>query len=455
MAVVTVFYIYSTNLPKDNCPITNQVVINEAREGQGERLRAGKEVPLQEMDKKRHTVGREEFRGMNGLHKEYDIVVVGAGLSGAVVAERASKLLGLRVLVLDKRDHIGGNCYDYIDKYGIRTSLYGVHIFHTKYDRVKDYVQQFSEWIPYEHRVVAKTKDMNGNTKYVPMPPNFDTVNMLFNENITSKEEMIAWLDERRPNKGKDYVPQNGEEMALSRVGKELYELLFKHYTKKQWDKYPIELDPLVLSRLPYRENNDDRYFDDPWQHLPKNGYTAMFENMLLKNDKISVRLDVDYFEIKDKLPDHKLLVFTGPIDNYFASKGLPKLEYRSIYFETEYLEPKNYIYQPAWVVNHPGPEVNFTRVSEYKHAPNQPPGVKEYPGTVVYREYSTDVGDPYYPVPNDRNKNLYKKYQELSQKEPGVKFVGRLASYKYFNMDQAILNALEFFDEEIKTVDF
>lgn len=436
------------------CPPTgNQIVLNEAHVGKGEQLRAGKPRKEDDIEEDRHSVSREEFRGLNGLEKKYNLIIVGAGLSGSVIAERASKMLGLKSLVIDKREHIGGNCYDYIDEHGIRTSMYGVHIFHTKYDRVKEYVSQFSEWIPYEHRVVAKAKDVKGNTKFVPMPPNIQTVNMLFGTDITKKEEMVAWLNKRRPSA--ESKPKNGEDMAISRVGKDLYKMLIKPYTKKQWDKFPAQLDAEVFTRLPYREDNDDRYFNDPWQNLPKDGYTAMFENILLKDQKITVRLGMDYFKIKDNLPEHDLLVFTGPIDAYFASKGLPKLEYRSIYWEKEYMEPTAKFFQPAWVVNYPEADVNWTRVSEYKHAPNQPAGVKEHPGTVVYREYSTDVGDPYYPVPNKRNKDLYAKYQALAQQAKGVKFVGRLASYKYFNMDQAILNALEFFDSDIKNLNW
>jgi len=389
------------------------------------------------------------YRGVHGLEAEYDLIVVGAGLSGAVIAERASSQLGLTSLVIDKRDHIGGNCYDYIDRHGIRVSLYGVHIFHTKYPRVEEYVKQFSKWTPYYHRVVGRVKDINDTERIVPIPPNIDTVNTLFGEDLEDEADMKAWLDQRRPLPGE--TPQNGEEMSISRVGRDLYEKIFKPYTKKQWDKWPAELDASVLARLPVRSNRDDKYFDDKFQALPSNGYTSMFEKMLLNNKDITVRLGVDYFQVKSKLPKHKLLVFTGPIDAYFASQGLAKLEYRSIYFQTEYLEPPSGFFQPAWVVNHPASEFDFTRISEYKHSPNQPAGVKDLPGTVIYREYSTDEGDPYYPVPNPRNQELYAKYQSLAVQEPGVTFVGRLASYKYFNMDQAILNALELFDNLVK----
>ena len=296
------------------------------------------------------------YRGVHGPSAEYDLVIVGAGLSGAVIAERASTELGLSSLVIDKRDHIGGNCYDFIDEHGIRISLYGVHIFHTKYPRVEEYVKKFSAWVPYKHRVVGRVKDVNETDRIVPIPPNIDTVNTLFGTDINTEDEMVAWLDERRPKL--DQPPQNGEEMSVSRVGTDLYERIFKTYTKKQWDKWPKELDASVLARLPYRTNREDTYFNDQFQALPADGYTAMFEKMLLNNKDITVRLNVDYFQVKDKLPKHKLLVFTGPIDAYFASQGLPKLEYRSIFWDKEYLEPEGGFYQPAWVVNYPGGDV-------------------------------------------------------------------------------------------------
>ena len=195
------------------------------------------------------------YREMNGLRDEYDLVIVGAGLSGAVIAERASSQLGLTSLVIDKRDHIGGNCYDFIDEHGIRISLYGAHIFHTKYPRVEKYVKKFSKWVAYKHKVLGQVKDVNEIDKIVPIPPNIDTVNALFGTDINTEEEMIKWLDERRPKL--DQPPQNGEEMSISRVGTDLYERIFKQYTKKQWDKWPSELDASVLARLPYRTNRD------------------------------------------------------------------------------------------------------------------------------------------------------------------------------------------------------
>ncbi len=229
--------------------------------------------------------------------------------------------------------------------------------------------------------------------------------------------------------------------------GPELYEKIFKHYTYKQWAKYPSALDASVLLRIPVRTNTDDRYFTDAHQAIPSAGYTRIFENMLLSNPAISIRTGIDYFKVKDALPGRQLLVFTGPIDAYYASKGMAKLEYRSLRFEEEYHEPAGGFYQEALQVNYPGMEVEYTRIVEYKHKPNQPAGVKEAPGTVIFKEYSVDEGDPYYPVPNPDNQALFERYQALAAVEPGVCFVGRLASYKYFNMDQAILNALEMFD--------
>eukprot|EP01059_Diplonema_ambulator_P025239 TRINITY_DN4225_c0_g1_i1.p2 TRINITY_DN4225_c0_g1~~TRINITY_DN4225_c0_g1_i1.p2 ORF type:complete len:482 (+),score=215.29 TRINITY_DN4225_c0_g1_i1:52-1446(+) len=384
---------------------------------------------------------------------DVDLLIVGAGLSGCILAERCATELGLTSVIIDKRDHIGGNVYDELHKEtGIRVSGYGAHLFHTQFDRVWDYVLKYSEWEPFDHRVVGRVADVDGVDQLVPIPPTSITVNSLFKENIQSEEEMQAWYDKVRvPNA----EPKNGEEAALSRVGPQLYEKIFKHYTKKQWDKYPAELDASVLMRLPCRTTTDDRYFPDKYQALPVRGYTRIFENMLFTGapkDLVKLRLNCDFFKAKEegKLPKHKMLVFTGPIDAFYASQGLPKLEYRSIRFEEEVVqEPEEGYFQEAMVVNYPAADVPFTRIVEYKHTPNQPENVKngEVKSTVICKEYSMAEGDPYYPVPNPANAALYEKYKALAEKEEGVCFVGRLASYKYFNMDQAILNALEMFD--------
>jgi len=293
--------------------------------------------------------------------------------------------------------------------------------------------------------------DREGVKHLVPIPPVQATVNALFGESIQSEKEMQAWYDKQRiPCPGEQ--PANSEEAALSRVGPELYESIFKHYTKKQWDKYPEELDASVMLRLPCRTSTDERYFGDDWQALPLRGYTRIFENMLLSDPRITVRLGVDYFGARDAgiLPEYGMLVYTGPIDAYFAQQGMPKLEYRSLHFEEEYVEePKGAFFQEAMVVNYPSPDVAFTRIVEYKHVPNQTEAVKagKVKGSLIAREYSSAEGEPYYPVPNPQNTALYEKYRALAGQETNVCFVGRLASYKYFNMDQAILNALEIFD--------
>ena len=286
------------------------------------------------------------------------------------------------------------------------------------------------------NRVVA-----NIDGKYVPVPVNIDTVNTLLSQDISDTAQMKQWLNK---NQVHNDHPQNGEEAALSRVGKELYEQLFKPYTYKQWAKDPKELNASVLLRIPVSDSFDDRYFpNDPYQALPTFGYTAFVKKML-EHPNISVLLNVDYFEFKKSLnmkPERT--IYTGPIDSYFSDSGLPKLEYRSIHFESTTLYNTSF-YQPNSVVNYPkGPE-KFTRIVEYKHLLAQ----KSLHTTIV-KEFSRDTGDPYYPVPNRRNQLLYSKYKELAQrseKSENVHFVGRLANYKYFNMDQAILNAINIF---------
>lgn len=360
-----------------------------------------------------------------------DIVIIGAGISGAVLAERYSKI-GKKVVVLEKRDHIGGNCYDYIDKNGILVSKYGAHLFHTEIKEVWDYVNRFAEWYPWEHKVLAKVDDT-----LVPIPVNINTINNLFGLNISTQGEMIRWLEKNRiPIKN----PKNGEEAVLDKVGPILYEKMFKHYTKKQWDKYPEELHAAVLNRIPVRTNKDDRYFSDTYQALPKGGYTKIFEKML-DHPKIQVKLNTDFFDVMHELQGYAKLFYTGPIDRFFEFKHSleDKLEYRSINFVWETIETE--YFQCNSVVNYPGMEVDFTRIVEYKHFGNQ-----KSSKTTIVKEYTTEDGDPYYPVLNEKNLAIYKKYQEEAAKIKDVYFVGRLANYKYFNMDQAFKNALDLF---------
>lgn len=367
------------------------------------------------------------------MNPHYDIVIVGAGISGSVIAERYASL-GKKILIIEKRDHIGGNCYDYKDENDILVSKYGAHLFHTKHPEVWEYVNRFAEWYPWEHKVLAKVDD-----KLVPIPVNINTVNILMGTNIKTEQEMEERLQEIRV---KIDEPKNGEETVINKIGTYLYEKLFKHYTFKQWKKYPIELDRSVLDRIPVRTNFEDRYFTDTYQALPKRGYTKMFENML-NNPNIHILLNTDYFEVKDMYTDYEKLFFTGPIDNFFEnSDGIgEKLEYRSIHFEWESIDQE--YFQENSVINYPGSDVDFTRIIEYKHFGNQ-----KSKNTTIVREYSVDTGDPYYPVPNQRNRDLYEKYKIEADKLKDIYFVGRLANYKYFNMDEAFKNALDLFEK-------
>lgn len=360
-----------------------------------------------------------------------EIIIVGAGISGAVLAERYANM-GKKVLIIEKRDHIAGNCYDFVNEHGILVSKYGAHLFHTNYEDVWEYINLFGNWYHWEHEVVAR---VDGKT--VPVPVNINTVNILFNENIQTEEEMKKWLEDHRIPFQK---PANGEEAVLNRVGEVLYEKMFKHYTKKQWDKFPAELDASVLERIPVRTNYDGRYFSDEFQALPEGGYTKFFEKML-DHPNIEVLLNTDFFEVKDQYQDYEKLFYTGPVDRFFEGEEekLEKLEYRSINFVTEHLDQE--YFQENSVVNYPGMEVDFTRIVEYKHF-----GGQKSDKTTIVREFTVDEGEPYYPVPNARNQEIYARYKERADQLKDIYFVGRLANYKYFNMDQAFKNALDLF---------
>jgi UDP-galactopyranose mutase len=364
--------------------------------------------------------------------KNFDIVIIGAGISGAVLAERYARL-GKKVLIIEKRDHIAGNCYDYIDNNGILVSKYGAHLFHTNEEDVWQYVNKFNQWYQWEHKVIA---DVEG--QLVPIPVNITTVNTVFGTAIANETEMKEWLDVNRLAINE---PKDGREAALNKVGPVLYEKMFRHYTKKQWDKYPEELDASVLDRIPVRTNYDDRYFSDKYQALPIGGYTKLFEG-ILDHPNIEVLLNTDFFDIKDTITGYEKLFYTGPVDRYFEFKHslIDKLEYRSINFVSETLDTE--YFQENSVVNYPSEKVAFTRIIEYKHFGNQ-----QSAKTTIVKEFTTDVGDPYYPVPNAKNQLIYEKYKAEADALTDVYFVGRLANYKYFNMDQAFKNALDLFN--------
>jgi UDP-galactopyranose mutase len=368
-----------------------------------------------------------------------DIIIIGCGLSGVVIAERIANILKKKVLIIEKRNHIGGNCYDYVDKEtGIRINKYGAHLFHTNNKRVWEYINKFDEWIRWEHKVFSFI-----DNRFVSIPVNITTINELCNENLQNSNDITKWLSK---NQIKYDKITNSEEMAKSRIGEILYEKLVKNYTFKQWNKYPDELDKSILERIPIRKNFDCRYFSDKYQALPKNGYTNFFKK-ILDNNLIEVKLNTDFFDYKKKNNiKNKKIIFTGPIDYYFSSKGLQKLEYRSIDFHID----KHFnckFFQPNSVVNYPGLSTKYTRIVEYKHFLNQ-----KSPHSITVSETTNDNGDPYYPVLNEKNIKLYNKYKKLADLEKGVYFVGRLANYKYFNMDQSIENALNFADEFFKS---
>jgi len=367
-------------------------------------------------------------------------LIVGCGLTGVVIAERIASQLNESVLIIEKRDHIGGNCYDYIDnETGILVNKYGAHLFHTNNKEVWEYINRFDTWIRWEHKVLSYV-----DNKFVPMPVNITTVNELCNEHLQNEQDMNEWLEN---NQIKYEEITNSEEMAKSRIGETLYENLIKPYTYKQWNKYPNELNASVLARIPLRNNFDTRYFNDKYQALPKYGYTHFFES-ILSHPNIKYMLNTDYFDfIKNTNLKFKKIIYTGPIDAYFNLSELDKLEYRSIDFKIERYKNMNY-YQPNSVVNYPELQYPYTRIVEYKHFLNQ-----QSSHTIIVSETTNDTGEPYYPVPNQKNLELYKKYKklaELEEKENNVYFVGRLANYKYFNMDEAITNALDFFDRFI-----
>lgn len=362
------------------------------------------------------------------------VLIVGAGLSGATIARQLAER-DLDVHIIEQRDHIAGNCYDYTNDAGILMNKYGAHLFHTNSERVWEFVSRFAEWIPWKHTVIGRIGDT-----HFPIPVNIVTVNTLCGTNIKSEEEMRAWLAENTvaPPTG---VAEDSEQVALARVGPVLYNLIFKDYTYKQWEKWPAELAPSVLERIPVRSNWDPYYFSDRWQALPAKGYTEMVRAML-DHPRIRVSLSTEYSH--SMRPDYSFVFYTGPIDQFYAAAGYPRLEYRSIRFEEETLSVDQF--QPSSVVNYPSAAEPWTRIVEYKHFLNQ-----DAPGrTTIVREYTTADGDPYYPVPTAANQEAYRRYQALAAEDEkhGVFFVGRLANYKYYNMDAAILAALEASDK-------
>jgi UDP-galactopyranose mutase len=352
--------------------------------------------------------------------------VVGAGFAGSVLAERIASQRDESVLIVDRRNHIAGNAYDCYNEDGLLIHRYGPHIFHTNAKAIFDYLSQFTKWRPYEHRVLGMV-----DGKLVPIPINLDTVNKLYALSLTS-DELTGWFQARAE---KVERIETSEDVVVSVVGRELYEKFFQTYTRKQWGLDPSQLDKSVTARVPIRTNRDDRYFTDSYQSMPANGYTRMFERML-DHPNISVLLNTDYRQICDLIP-HRRVIYTGPIDEYFDYR-YGKLPYRSLRFEHETLNVEQF--QPTGTVNYPQTEA-YTRITEYKHLTGQ-----SHAKTAITREYSSAEGDPYYPILRPESALLFKRYEALAAKQSNAWFVGRLATFRYYNMDQVVGQALATF---------
>lgn len=388
---------------------------------------------------------------------KFDFLIVGAGFAGITVAERMATKWGKTSLVVEKRNHIGGNAYDRYNDHGVLTHVYGPHYFRTNSEKVRKYLSSFTEW----HDVEYKIKSWS-NGRFWNFPINLNTFEQLIGHPSTS-EEMIQWLEENRVEIAE---PANSEEVIISQVGWKLYEMFFKGYTQKQWKRSPKELDSSVCGRIPIRTNRDDRYLREEFQALPSAGYTRMFERMLdACGDRVKVMYNTDYRELLSSVRFNHM-IYTGPVDDFFDLK-YGQLPYRSLRFEEQSFTPdelkqreevsgKKGFWQPAMQVNYPNEE-DFTRIVEVKHATGQ-----LCENSTIVREYPDDFGpgkEPYYPVPTPESSDIFRRYKtmsdqasknpclvpELAQTEcQGISFIGRLATYRYYNMDQVVAMALK-----------
>jgi UDP-galactopyranose mutase len=357
--------------------------------------------------------------------KPFDYLIVGGGFAGSVLAERLARGAGKRIMLIDRRPHIGGNAYDHKDAAGVLIHKYGPHIFHTNSAEISNYLSRFTKWRPYEHRVLAEV-----DNQLVPMPINRTTINALYGLDLATDEQAEAFLESRAEPVE---VIKTSADVVISKVGRELYEKFFRGYTRKQWGLDPSELDKSVTSRVPTRTNIDDRYFLDTFQAMPLDGYTRMFENML-DHPNIETMVGVEFEDVQgDLVYDH--LIYSGPVDEYFDHR-YGKLPYRSLEFK--HVTHDREWFQPVATVNYPSEDVPYTRITEYKHLTGQ-----SHAKTSITYEYPTAEGDPYYPVPRAENQALYKKYEALALETRNVTFVGRLATYRYYNMDQVVGQAL------------
>ena len=357
----------------------------------------------------------------------FDYLIVGAGFAGTVLAERLANVAKKKVLLIDRRPHVGGNAYDHQDSAGVLVHRYGPHIFHTNSADIVTYLSAFTEWRAYEHRVLA---DVQG--ALLPVPINRTTVNRFFGLQLAA-DDVAAFLASKAVALA---AVETSEDVVLSKVGRELYEAFFKGYTTKQWGLEPKALDKSVTARVPVRMNDDDRYFSDRFQMMPLHGYTRMFENMV-QSDNITLDLSAEFRDVARRV-DFSHLIFTGPVDEFFDYR-FGRLPYRSLRFEHRTLPQEQF--QAVGVVNYPAVDVAYTRITEYKHLTGQ-----RHSQTSISLEYPCADGNPYYPVPTAANAALYASYADLAQATPGVSFVGRLGTYRYYNMDQVVGQALTLF---------
>ena len=379
------------------------------------------------------------------MNSDFDFLIVGAGFSGLVLAERLSTQLGRSSLIVEQRDHIGGNAYDYYDRAGVRVHKYGPHYFRTNSDRVVQYLSQFTRWHPVEYEVRSFT-----DGKFWHFPINLNTFEQLVGRPSTSAD-FKEWLKDQQ-----EVIenPQNSEELIISQVGWELYRKFYEGYTLKHWKRHPRELAPSVCGRIPIRTNRDDRYLSESFQALPRDGYTTMFQRLLeAAGPNVSVQLKTSFEDVR-RTVSFRHLIYTGPIDAYFEHL-LGELPYRSLRFEFESFSPaqlkarehkheKPGFWQPFLQVNYPN-DHDFTRIVEIKHATGQ-----DCTNTTIVREYPEDFApgrEPYYPIPTPDSEELYRRYKELAAAEENVSFIGRLARYRYYNMDQVTAMALKEFD--------
>jgi len=371
--------------------------------------------------------------------KDYSYVVIGSGFSGAVIAERIAAQLGQPVLVIEKRAHIGGNCYSEADPgTGIEYHRYGTHIFHTSNERVWNYIRRFTGFNTYRHRVLSCYRGRN-----YQFPINLETINHFYNVNLKpyQVDDFMATVRDTSISQ-----PANFEEQAISQLGRDLYEAFFRQYTIKQWQVDPRQLPASIFNRLPIRKNYGENYFSDKWQGIPEKGYTAIFQH-LLSDKKVKVLLNTDYFDIRNDLNKDACLIYSGPIDRFFDYK-YGKLSWRTLRFEQETMDIEDY--QGNAVINFPDPDIPYTRIHEPRHL--HPERRYTDKKTILFREYSLpDNGDePYYPIASEDNQRLLSLYQQEAAEQKNVFITGRLGEYKYYDMHQTIDKALEIFEKGI-----